>query len=62
MLIKTILNQVQKFKSFVYTKAVLIDNGSVPELEVEINERSNSKPICSDCGQKCSGSLSCTVL
>lgn len=36
MLIKTILNHVQKFKSFVYTKATLIHSDAVPELEIEV--------------------------
>lgn len=55
MLIKTILNQVQKFKCFVYTNARLIDSGKVPELEIEIKERANSQAVCTGCNRKRSG-------
>ncbi|MCU7857640.1 MAG: ISL3 family transposase [Candidatus Thiodiazotropha sp. (ex Lucinoma borealis)] len=55
MLIKTILNQVQKFKCFVYTNARLIDSGKVPELEIEIKERTNSQAVCTGCNRKRSG-------
>lgn len=49
MQIKTILNRVQKFKSFVYKKVRWLGSDSAPELEVEVVERSNSQPICSTC-------------
>ena len=39
---KTILNHVQKFKSFVYTKARWAGSASAPELEVELAERAKS--------------------
>ncbi len=55
MHIKTILNHVQKYKSFVYGKIKWIDTGGIPELEVEIKPRTNSKPVCSVCGRKASG-------
>jgi transposase len=55
MLIKTILNHVQKFKCFVYGNARFIEKSGTPELEIEIRERSNSKGICSGCGKKRSG-------
>src|SRR5271155_569932 len=44
MLVQTILNWVQRHKSFLYKKAGLA-------LEVEIQPRSNSRAICSGCGQ-----------
>ena len=47
MLIKTILNRVQKFKCFVYRNARLLEKTGVPELEIELKERANSKAICS---------------
>lgn len=50
MQIKTILNRVQKFKSFVYTSVRLIESQESLELEVAVIERSNGKPICSGCG------------
>jgi len=50
MQIKTILNRVQKFKSFVYAGARWAGRGDVPELEVTVIERANGRPICSGCG------------
>ena len=55
MLLKTILNRVQKFKSFIYGNVKWIDTGKVPELDIEVLARANSKPICSICGRKCCG-------
>ncbi|MCU7880022.1 MAG: hypothetical protein KZQ60_05305 [Candidatus Thiodiazotropha sp. (ex Lucinoma aequizonata)] len=52
MQIKTILNQIQKFKSFVYGTVRLVEDAPVPTLEIEIQPRSNSCPICSGCGHK----------
>jgi len=52
MQIKTILNRVQKFKSFVYGAVRWIEDGEVPALEVELQPRSNSKGVCSDCGSE----------
>ena len=52
MQIKTILNRVQKFKSFVYGQVTWVENAQVPTLEVEIKPRLNSKPVCSGCGSK----------
>jgi len=55
MQLKTILNRVQKYKSFVYGKVKWIAAGDIPELEVEIKPRANSQPICSVCGCQASG-------
>ena len=52
MQIKTILNRIQKFKSFVYGAVRLVEGAPVPTLEVEIQPRSNSRPVCSGCGHK----------
>ncbi len=55
MLVETILNRVQKFKSFVYKSvrwAVNQSNPEQPELEVVVVERANGRPICSRCGQQ----------
>ncbi len=52
MQIKTILNRVQKFKSFVYETVHWIEGASIPTLEVEIQPRLNSRPVCSGCGCK----------
>ena len=40
---------VQQFKSFVYAKARWVDSAKEPELEVEVEvvERANGRPLCS---------------
>lgn len=50
MQLKTILNRVQKFKSFVYKNARWTGSAKAPELEVAVVERANSRAICSGCG------------
>lgn len=50
MQLKTILNRVQKFKSFVYGNIFWLNSGGNLELVVEVAARANSKPICSGCG------------
>lgn len=53
MLLKTLLNRVEKYKSFVYGRIVLVEREDGPPwLEVEIKARARSKPICSICGQE----------
>jgi len=49
MQIKTILNRVQKFKSFVYGQVRFLTNTNQPTLEVDIHERQNSRALCSVC-------------
>ena len=51
MLIQTILNRVQKFKSFVYRRVRWVGAGDHAELEVEVTERANGRPLCSGCGR-----------
>src|SRR5271154_138244 len=51
MQLQTILNRVQRHKSFLYKKAVLVEGKAGPALEVEIQPRSNSRALCSGCGQ-----------
>lgn len=50
MQLKTILNRVQKFKSFVYGNVVWLDSGQNLALLVQVIARANSQPICSGCG------------
>ena len=51
MRIRTLLNDCQKFKSFVYRKEYTeIVDGELA-LIIEIAERKNSRPICSCCGR-----------
>jgi transposase len=49
MQLKTILNRVQKFKSFVYGKAFWIGSGQNLEVVVEVAARANSRAICAGC-------------
>ena len=51
MQLKTILNRVEYFKSFVYRKAKWVDDAERPTIEVQIEARKNGRPICSGCGQ-----------
>ena len=55
MLVQSILNHVQKFKSFVYGEVRLIRDSPQPILEVQVNERANSWALCSVCRQPASG-------
>ena len=52
MQIKTILNRVQKFKSFVYGDVCWVEGALVPTLEVEMQPRLNGRAECSGCGQR----------
>lgn len=52
MQLKTILNRVQKFKSFVYSTARWAGGESQPVLEVEVVERANGRARCSVCGRR----------
>jgi transposase len=54
MLIKTLLNQVQKFKSFVYSDVYLSKNKGQDAIEIRVSPRKNAKPICSGCHQTAS--------
>lgn len=49
MQLKTILNRVQKFKSFVYGDVEWEEVDGNRVLVVEIWPRQNSRPICSGC-------------
>src|SRR5436190_12031671 len=49
MQLKTILNRVQKFKSFVYGQVRLQQTGGQLSLIIEMQARANSHPVCSEC-------------
>jgi transposase len=49
MRIQTILNRVEKFKSFVYDDAHLEEQSGGPALVVQIIPRKNNRPYCSGC-------------
>ena len=50
----SILNQVQKFKCFVYGEARLLADTDQPTLEIDVHERRNSRALCSVCEQPAS--------
>jgi transposase len=52
MQLQTILNRVEKNKSFVYGNARFVDGPGTLELEVMIAPRANGRPICGGCRQK----------
>jgi len=55
MQLKTILNHVQKFKSFVYGTVRWVEHAGGPALEVEVVERANGRARCSSCGRAAPG-------
>jgi transposase len=55
MHLQTILNRVQRHKSFVYKKAALVEKKGRAAIEVEIQPRHNGRAICSGCGRAGSG-------
>nr|VFK10680.1 MAG: hypothetical protein BECKLPF1236A_GA0070988_100422 [Candidatus Kentron sp. LPFa] len=52
MQIKTILNRVQKFNSFVYGKVCWAEGEREAAIDVELRPRKNSRPICPKCGHR----------
>jgi transposase len=54
MQLKTILNQVTDYKSFVFKKTEMITESDKKEILATIEPRKNSMPVCSHCGEKCS--------
>ena len=52
MLIKTLLNRVEKLKSFVYQETALEFIGGKEAIIVYVAARKNSRPLCSQCGKK----------
>jgi transposase len=55
MQLKTILNRVEPFKSFVYGKARWVEDAARPTLEVEVRARKNGRALCSGCGRPAPG-------
>ena len=51
MQLKTILNRIEHFKSFVYAQAQMIDEQNQLSIEVTLRPRANGRPICSGCGR-----------
>ena len=52
MLIKTLLNRLEHFKSFVFGAVTFQEVYGSEALVVEINARANSKPECPECGKR----------
>jgi transposase len=51
MRIQTILNRVEKFKSFVYGEAQITEGADGPFLVVQVRPRKNGRAHCSGCGR-----------
>lgn len=51
MHVKTILNRVQKFKSFVYASVRLVEGAKGLYIEAALRARANGRPRCSGCGR-----------
>ena len=55
MQLKTILNRVERYKSFVYGEPRWVEDSPRLTIEVPIEPRVGGRPICSGCGQRRSG-------
>ncbi|GEM_PF-2288157 len=52
MLIKTLLNKVERFKLFVYGPVCVMLINGVETLVIDIEPRSNSRPVCPECDKR----------
>ena len=52
MQLKTVLNSIEKHKSFVYGEARWSKDATSVAIEFDVQARRNSKPVCSGCGRK----------
>lgn len=52
---KTILNRVEKHRSFVYGEAKFVENERGAAIEIELRARANSRAICSGCSRPGAG-------
>jgi len=55
MQLQVILNRVQRHKSFRYKKAALVEKKGGPIVEIEVEPRRKSRPLCSGCGKRAPG-------
>ena len=55
MQLKTILNHVERHKSFVYQEARWADPNAKTTIEIPIEPRANGQAICSGCGEAAPG-------
>ncbi len=49
MQLKSILNRVQKYRSFVYEEVEWGEQGGAPSLRVSVRARAHTRPVCSGC-------------
>ena len=52
MQLKTIINHVTHYKSFVVEKEEMIEEFGAARIEIKIRSRANGRPICSGCGEQ----------
>src|SRR3989304_694878 len=52
MQLKTILNRVERYKSFVYGEPRWVEDAPRLTIEVPIEPRANGRAVCSGCGQR----------
>jgi hypothetical protein len=52
MSIQTILNQVEKFKSFIHCKARLEEHNHGPALVIQVKAGKNSRLFCAGCDRR----------
>lgn len=55
MLVKTILNAIQKFPGFVYGVILLVESQGRLRLDVEVKARKGARGFCSGCGRRRAG-------
>jgi hypothetical protein len=53
--LKTILNYVERHKSFVYQEARWANAKTKTDIEIPIQPRAGGRPVCSGCGQAAPG-------
>ena len=53
MHVVTLLNRIEKFKSFVYKKACLEEVEGKEAVVIEVRPRKNSPPVCRVCMKRC---------
>ncbi len=55
MLVKTILNVIEKHRFFVYEKIKLVESGQQKWIDITVRERKGSQAICSSCKEPAPG-------
>ena len=55
MLLKTILNRVQKYRGFVYAGVLMSEPPMQLKIEIEVRPHARNRPVCSGCGRTDAG-------